>query len=169
MRQRREQIQQELHRLVETVASCGHSAALIEAINNRERELAEITRRVLNAEPDSVSAQVAEIRRFVSEQLGNIRQLLNADVQRARTELAKHVTAIQMQPIAEGKKGYYIAQGEWNLLGGYMGGPNQNGSKKRVRMVAGACFGAIHNSFADWFVRRWHLPKNGRRPVRPQS
>jgi hypothetical protein len=140
MRQRREHIQQELHRLVETVAACGHSAALIEAINSQERELAEITRRLLYAEPDSVSAQVAEIRRFASERSGNIRQLLNADVQRARIELAKHVKAIQMQPNPEGKKGYYVAVGEWNLSGGYSGGLNQDGVEKRVRMVAGGGF-----------------------------
>jgi hypothetical protein len=106
---------------VETIALCGHSPALVEAINRREGELRDIAQRLLSAEPGSVSAQVADIRRFVSERLGNIRQLLNADVQRAKVELAKHVSRIEMRPQTEGKKGHYIAVGEWNLLGGSRG------------------------------------------------
>ncbi|MGO9256330.1 MAG: recombinase family protein [Bryobacteraceae bacterium] len=141
MRQRREQIQQELRRLVETVAACGHSGTLVEAINSREQEISEITQRLLTAHPDSVSGHVAKIRRFVSERLGDIRHLLNADVQRAKAELAKHVAGIQMLPQGQGKKGYYIAEGEWNLLGGYAEGDgSQGGTEKRVRVVAGEGF-----------------------------
>jgi len=51
MRQRREQVQQELRHLIETVAVCGHSAALVEAINTREHELAEITQRLFTSQP----------------------------------------------------------------------------------------------------------------------
>ena len=52
-------------------------------------------------------------------QLGGIRQLLQVDVQKAKAELKKHVTEIRMLPQVEGKKGHYVAEGEWNLLGGY--------------------------------------------------
>jgi hypothetical protein len=46
-----------------------------------------------------------------------------------------------MQPQAEGKKGHYVAIGEWNLLGGYAEGlGNQESAEKRVRMVAGEGF-----------------------------
>jgi len=65
MRQRSEQIQQELRNLVGTVASCGHSPALIEAINEREQELQAIARRPLTSEPDSVSSQVTRTRHFL--------------------------------------------------------------------------------------------------------
>jgi hypothetical protein len=141
MRQRRELIQQELGRLIETAAACGHSAALVEAISNREQELGEITQRLFAAQPDSVPNQVAAIRCFVTERLTSIRQLLNADVQRAKVELAKHVSGIRMLPQPEGKKGHYVATGEWNLLGGYVQGVgDQDGSEKRVRMVAGGGF-----------------------------
>ena len=139
MRQRREQLQLELRRLIDTAAACGHSAALVEAINRREQELGEIAERLLTSQPDSVSAHVAKIRRFVSERLGNIRELLCADVSKARIELAKHVSEIRMLPQPQGKKGHYIATGEWNLLGGFAEGVSlQDGSEKRVRMVAGA-------------------------------
>ena len=74
----------------------------------------------------------------MSERLGDIRSLLNADVKRAKAELAKHVGSIQMQPQAEGRKGHYVAVGEWNLLGGFTG--ELEGAEKRVRMVAGGGF-----------------------------
>jgi DNA invertase Pin-like site-specific DNA recombinase len=165
MRQRREQIQSELGRLVETAAVCGHSAALVEAINSREQELNEIAQRLLAAEPGSVSAHISNIRRFVSERLLNIRQLMNGDVRGAKALFAKHVSTVQMFPQAEGKKGHYVASGEWNLMGGYAEGiENQDSTEMRVRMVAGAYFGAIHNALGQWLVRRWVLPKNGRRP-----
>ena len=141
MRQRREQIQHELRRLIETVSAGGHSGALVEAINSREQELGEIRQGLFTAEPDAVSAHVAKIRRFVSERLGDIRCLLNADVQRAKAELAKHVAGIRMLPQGQGKKGYYIAEGEWNLLGGYTEGDGDHGStEKRVWVVAGEGF-----------------------------
>jgi DNA invertase Pin-like site-specific DNA recombinase len=141
MRERRDQIQQELRRLVEAVASVGHSPALVDAINGREQELAEISQVLFSSQPDSISGHVSKIRRFVSEQLGDIRTLLNADVQRAKVELAKHVSGIRMVPQGEGKKGHYVAKGEWDLLGGFTEGLGyQQGAEKRVRMVAGEGF-----------------------------
>ena len=41
---------------------------------------------------------------------------------------------------------------------------SQRSEEMRVWMVAGACFEAIHNALGAWLVRRWALPKNGRRP-----
>jgi hypothetical protein len=117
MRQRHEQIQHELRNLVGTVASCGPSPALVDAINEREQELRAIARRLNTSERDSVSSQVTGMRQFVTERLGDIRQLLHADIGRAKAELAKHVSGIQMQPQRSGKNGHYIAAGEWNLLG----------------------------------------------------
>jgi hypothetical protein len=38
------------------------------------------------------------------------------------------------------------------------------------RIGCGACYAAIHNALGSWMVRRWSLPKNGRRPTRsPKS
>jgi hypothetical protein len=117
---------------------CPYAPAVVEAINTRQQELDEINRQLLATGPDSVSAEIGRIRPFVSERLGNIRTLLNADVQKAKAELAKHVTAIRMVPEADGKKGRYVAAGEWNLLGGYEAADSQG--EKCVRMVAGGGF-----------------------------
>jgi hypothetical protein len=139
MRERRDAIQGELDRLIGAVASVGHSPALVKAINNREQELSEITRKLFASEPDSVSAHMSRIRQFVYERLGNIRELLYTDVPRAKAELAKHITAIEMAPRSEGKEGHYVAIGEWNLLGELEGNLNDS-ETERVRMVAGEGF-----------------------------
>jgi hypothetical protein len=65
----------------------------------------------------------------------------------ARTELSNHVSAIRMMPSGMARKP------AWDLLGS---------DKSRSGLVAGACLQAIHN-VADRLVRRWRLPKNGRR------
>jgi hypothetical protein len=66
-----------------------------------------------------VSGEIGRIRQFVTGRLGDIRQLLRTDVQKAKTELEKHVVGIRMVPQSKGTKGHYIAEGEWNLWGGY--------------------------------------------------
>lgn len=83
-----------------------------------------------------MSSHVSQARQFVTEWLGNIRQLLAADVQAAKAELAKHVSGIRMVPEVEGKRGHYVASGEWSLLDGY----EDSDPALRVRSVAGVGF-----------------------------
>ncbi len=114
-----------------------------DAINARERELDEITQRLFASEPDSVSSEIGRIRQFVSQRLGNIRELLSGDIARAKLELAKHVTDIRMMPEGEGKSAFsrapfYVAAGAWNLLGGYS--LDEGRAEMRVQMVAGEGF-----------------------------
>ena len=139
MRQRASQLQQEIGNLAATAAQCGPTPALVKEINTRQQELDGITRQLLSAEPDSISAEIGHIRRFVSRQLADIRKLLNVDLQQARAALEKHVTSIRMVPQLEGDKGHYVAEGEWNLLGGY-GDEEGNPTTKRIRLVAGEGF-----------------------------
>jgi hypothetical protein len=114
MRQRASKLQQEIGNLAATAAQCGPTPALEKEIDSRQHELDEITR-----------------------QLGD-RQLLKVDVQKAKAELEKHVSGIHMVPQVEGKHGHYVAEGEWNLLGGY--GEEAGIPAKRIRMVAGGGF-----------------------------
>ena len=73
------------------------------------------------------------------KRLANVRQLLISDVQKAKAELGKHVSGIRMVPQVEGEKGHYVAEGKWNLLGGY-GEEAGNRATKRIRLVAGEGF-----------------------------
>ena len=49
------------------------------------------------------------------------RALLHRDIPAARAELTKHVREIRMSPKQVGGARFYVAEGEWNLLGGYQG------------------------------------------------
>ena len=139
MRQRASQLQREIANLAATAAQCGPTPALVNEINARQRELDEITRQLLSTEPDSISGEVSRIRQFVTRQVGDIRHLLKVDVQKAKAALEKHVTSIRMVPQVEGEKGHYVAEGKWNLLGGY-GEEAGNRATKRIRLVAGEGF-----------------------------
>jgi hypothetical protein len=124
-----------------TAALRGPTPALVQEINSRQQELEGITHQLLSAEPNSVSAEIGRIRQFVTAQLADIRRLLNADVRRAKAELEKHVIVIRMVPHGEGTNGYYVAEGEWDLLGGYGGGAGAGASATAdSRMVAGEGF-----------------------------
>jgi hypothetical protein len=94
-----------------------------------------ITRQLLSTEPDSISAEIRRIRQFVTGQLCDIRKLLHTDVLKAKLELEKHVKEIRMVPQPDEKKGYYVAEGEWNLLGGYGAGANL--ADPHIGLVAG--------------------------------
>ena len=122
MRHREVQIRLELGNLISLAAKCDHSPSLIEAINGLEQERRDITRQLLSTEPDSLSAEISRIRQFVSGQLGDLRSLIRTSVSKAKAELQKHISGIRMIPQIEGKKGHYVAEGEWNLLGGYAEG-----------------------------------------------
>ena len=136
MRQRVGEIDLELGNLIRLAAKCDHSPALIEAINNLEQERKTITRQLLSTEPDSVAAEVGCVRLFVKGQVSTLRHLIRTDVRKAKEELEKHISKIRMVPQMTEKKGYYVAEGEWNLLGGYGEGV---GSPKalHIRLVAG--------------------------------
>ncbi len=141
IRERERVLKAELDRLAAAVADGGHSTALLQAIAERERERQEIMARLLSQESGSTEAELSDIRQFVTERLGDVRKLLYMDVDLARTELAKHVSKIRMLPHYFGASGHYIAEGKWDLLGGYP----QNGRTRqpfggRARMVAGAGF-----------------------------
>jgi hypothetical protein len=91
--------------------------------------------KLLSTDSDSVSAEIRRIRQFVTGQLGDIRKLLHTDVLQAKLELEKHIKAIRMVPKTDGKKGHYVAEGEWNLLGGY--GSDANLADPHFCLVAG--------------------------------
>ena len=64
--ERRVQLEAELRRLVDAVAQNGASMFLLDAIREREKALREITNQLLSDGPQSVEAELAEIRGFVT-------------------------------------------------------------------------------------------------------
>ena len=114
---------------------------MLEEIVVRERELASLTERLLAATPDSIHARVEETRRFVEEGISNLKELLNENAPLAKAELHRHLNSVVMIPSNHGKEWHYIAEGDWDLLGG----DSSLASKRqrlnwRLEMVAGVGF-----------------------------
>lgn len=82
-------------------------------MEKRERRLTEISDEIFSSSEKGLRAKLKEIEEFVMRRLGDIHGLLTGDVQRAKSELAKHCTEITLSP--EGQT--YEISGDWNLLG----------------------------------------------------
>jgi hypothetical protein len=113
---RKKELEQELTRLTAAVAESGHSATLLHAITDRERELSEIEISLQQAD-DGFGKSSEELQQFARERLTSLPDSLSGDVPRARAELAKHVSQITMHPVEQNSRRHYTAQGDWNLLG----------------------------------------------------
>jgi site-specific DNA recombinase len=141
IRKRKAELEVETARLAEAIAQTGPTPALVSAIGARDKELREITDRLLAENGGSVEAQLEDVRRFVAERILDLRKLLAGDVVRAKVELAKHVREIFMQPREANGRGFYEATGQWDLLGE---GPKTGRALRLVgrnaRMVAGVGF-----------------------------
>ncbi len=92
----------------------------------------EISDEIFSSSENGLDAKLKEIEEFVIRRLGDIHSLLTGDVQRAKSELAKHCTEITLTP--EGQT--YEISGDWNLLGGRSdgaGGQNRTGYARLFR------------------------------------
>ncbi len=120
IRLRHSQVEQEIARVAAAIAEGGHSRYLLDAINERERELDLLTHKLQSAERSTVEKHPGNVRAFVLAGLNDLMGLLKADTTRARAELAKYTTQIRLVPERD-KSGVmvYYAEGMWDLLGGY--------------------------------------------------
>src|SRR6266849_8268969 len=125
---RQNELREQLQRLAGAVAQSGHSASLLQAIAEREQELAEIEKS-LGQERASGSLQAEELRQFAITRLAALPKLLCSDISRARSELALHIDSVKMTPMEKAGNRRYLCEGDWNLIGSLQGD---------VRMVAGA-------------------------------
>ena len=139
LRNRKVELEGELRRLAAAVAEGGHSTFLLEAIAERDRELRSLTERLVSGQPGSVQSSMENLRKFVHARLVNVRKLLYADVPQARAELARHVDSIALRPTEANGKRYYVATGNWNLVGRDLGSQDEAGLRQ-FEMVAGAGF-----------------------------
>ena len=117
MRARRVELETELRRYAEALGACGNMPAIIQAMKVRQGELDSISERLLSTHPDSIEARLADIRRFVTSRILDLRELLSRDVLLARPELLKHIQVIRMVPRVDAIDPHYEAAGEWSLAG----------------------------------------------------
>jgi site-specific DNA recombinase len=141
MRQRKARLEMEVRRLATAIAELGHSKALLAEIARKEAELQGITDRLLSARPESIEARTGEIQSFVASRLGKLRDLLRKDSALARAELLKHTSEITMTPHENMEHRFYVAEGNWDLLGSDpVVARTRQPSDWRIRMVAGVGF-----------------------------
>ena len=121
------ELEGELANLTRVIASGQLSPTILTAIAEREREIAEITERVISSNEDSIKTRIASMRTIAKAKLKNLCGLLSGDVIVARAALLRRVEKIEMEANGED----YVAKGNWNFLGdrardgaGGGGGPN---------------------------------------------
>jgi site-specific DNA recombinase len=129
---RKKELEEQLQRLTMAVAQSGHSASLLQAIAEREQELAEITESLCQEGANGRSS-VEEMRQFAATRLSSLPGLLSSDIARARSELARHIDFMKMTPTEEDGNRRYVCEGDWNLIGSLA-------ATGDVRMVAGGGF-----------------------------
>ena len=132
LQQEREKLKVEISNLAAVIAQGRQSPALLAELEKRERRLTEISDEIFSSSGNGLDAKLKEIEDFVMRRLGDIHSLLTGDVQRAKSELAKHCTEITLTP--EGRS--YKISGDWNLLGGRSdgaGGQNRTGYARLFR------------------------------------
>jgi hypothetical protein len=95
------------------VAQNGASRFLLDAIGEREKALLEISDQLLSDGPQSVEAELAEIRSYVTTRLADIRSLLAKNVPLARVE--REVLASLAN--APGVLDFYVWLMTWGIIG----------------------------------------------------
>jgi len=141
LKKRQVSLQREIKNLVNAIAKLGHSAHLLEELVERERELSVIDAKLaFDAEPPT-PVDLTELRSFFIERVANLPALLRTDIELAKAELQKHVSKITMTPEFADNGSYFVAKGDWDLVGN---GENLARTRQlgdwRIRMVAGVRF-----------------------------
>ncbi|MFY9561208.1 MAG: recombinase family protein [Terriglobales bacterium] len=129
---RKKELTEQLDRLTLAIAEGGHSAALLDAIAQREQELSELER-ILDPTKDSLAPDPELLRAFATHRLSALPELMSHNVARARAELSRHATQVTMTPAGSERQRYYTCHGNWDLLGTLR-------AEGDVRMVAGGGF-----------------------------
>jgi hypothetical protein len=128
------QIEGELARLVQAIADGQPSQSLTAAIPARERELRGITDRLLEPEPESLSAKLDVLRTLAVSRLTNLRKLIShpESVDQARAALAEHFGKFTLEPVRGRGEQSYLTHGEADFFGeeamartGGAGGPDR--------------------------------------------
>jgi recombinase-like zinc beta ribbon protein len=112
MRRGKADLEVEIRRRTAGLASGIHSPAVMSEIADREREVSEISDRLVSARPESVRSKIKNLRDQAMTRIRDLRGYVNTDTQAARVPQAKHIEQIVMEPDGQ----TYVASGKWNLL-----------------------------------------------------
>jgi chromosome segregation ATPase len=142
LKQRKQQIEAEVGRLVQAIADGQSSKSLTAAIAEREVEQKAIMDRLLEPGPGSLTEMLANLRAVAMEHLANLRKLVShpANVEQTRAALAEHFGTFKMEPVRENGKLSYRYHGKIDFFGdravartGGAGGQNRTGYARLFR------------------------------------
>jgi len=119
LRQREQQIHAEIARLVQAIAEGQPSESLMAAISDRERELREITDKLLEPRPGSLRGTLDELREFATERLANLRKLIShpESVHQARAVMAEQFGKLTLTLVRANGILSYAASGKVDFFG----------------------------------------------------
>jgi hypothetical protein len=105
--------------LVQTIAEGQPSQSLKAAIGDRERELREITDKLLEPRPSSLRRTLDELREFATERLANLRKLIShpESVHQARAVMAEQFGKLTLTPVRVNGILSYAARGKVDFFG----------------------------------------------------
>ena len=116
IRRKKARLESELRNLTTAIADGLDSRTLRAGIVAREKEITELTAKVLGNKRNSIHARIRNLRKFVESSMADVRELLatNGNAPLLRMALAKHVETITIGPDEFGAIEY---KGAFKLLG----------------------------------------------------
>ena len=142
LKQRKQQVEAEIGRLVQAIADGQASKSLMAAVAEREGELKVIMDRLLEPGPGSLTETLGNLRAIAMERLANLRKLVSnpENVEQTRAALAEHFGTFKMEPVNENGKLSYRYHGKIDFFGdravartGGAGGQNRTGYARLFR------------------------------------
>jgi site-specific DNA recombinase len=113
LRQRRAEIEKRLANYMRAIGVGHYSTTVMGEVATCEKELAEISDRLLGRRADSVAQKMQDVRTFALSRLTALRALLCSDALTAKAVISEHVHSITLEP--DGRA--YRVSGTWDLLG----------------------------------------------------
>jgi chromosome segregation ATPase len=119
LKQRKQQVEGEISRLVQAIADGQASKSLMTAITEREGELKNITDYLLEPGPGSLTETFGNLRSIALEHLAKLRKLVShpENVDQTRAVLAEHFGTFKLEPVNENGKLTYRAHGKVDFFG----------------------------------------------------
>ena len=105
--------------MVQAIAEGQPSQSLMAPIGDRERDLREITDKLLEPRPGPLRGTLDELRKFATERLANLRNLIShpESVHQARAVMAEQFGKLTLTPIRENGALSYAARGKMDFFG----------------------------------------------------
>jgi hypothetical protein len=116
LRRERDQLKAEAERIAKAIATTGHSPTLLKLLADSEQKIAAIESRIDAPPAKSTKLTVTEVRTYATKAIADLRSVLRAAGQQAKTMLARHVKELVLTPQVIDGQWAYCVTGEWELL-----------------------------------------------------